>query len=123
MIALSEVQEWISRVCAPRGCVSSVSSEVQGGNLADMRPLVPDRCVVVAISKANAVTSVIYALQVENDGCIKGQPFPLHQPNETKYIWQNRTITKEKISFGSVLRYQAIISIKPQAAQAQCVSL
>ena len=93
--------------------VSSVLSEVQGNNLADnlahMRPLVPNRCtcVVIALSRNSRSTSFIYALQLVNDGCIKGQPFPLHQ-SKGKVFWPNRTITREKISFGTVLRCQAI---------------
>ena len=82
-------------------------SEVQEGNLADILPVVPDCCIIIAISKASAKKSVIYALQLD-DGCIKGPPFQLHQPNGREYIWPNRTITRESISVGSVLRCQAI---------------
>ena len=88
--------------------VSSVLSEVQENNLAHMRPLGPNRCacVVIALSRNSRRTSFIYA-QLVNDGCIKGQPFLLHQPNGKRF-WPNRTITREKISFGTVLRCQAI---------------
>jgi len=82
-------------------------SEVQGDNLADILPVVPDCCIIIAISKASARKSVIYALQLD-DGCIKGSPFQLYQPNGREYIWSNRTITRKNISVGSVLRCLAI---------------
>ena len=88
--------------------VSSVLSEVQGNNIAHMRPLVPNRCtcVVIALSRNSRRTSFFYA-QLVNDGCIKGQPLPLHQSNG-KGFWPNRTISREKISFRTVLTCQAI---------------
>ena len=90
---------------------SSVLPQVQGRCLADITdipPVVPDCCIIIAISKTSFRTSVIYALQLEDGGCIKGTPFRLYQPNGREYIWPNRTITRESISFGSVLRCQAI---------------
>ena len=90
--------------------------EVQGSN-PDMRfargkekRMLPqaNSCVVVALSKNSARTSFVYALQLVNDKCIKGQPFPLHQRNGKESIWPNRTINREEITFGSILRCQAI---------------
>ena len=47
--------------------VSSVLSEVQGNNLAHMRPLGPDgcTCVVMALSRNSRRTSFIYAQLVK----------------------------------------------------------
>ena len=91
---------------------SSVLPQVQGRYRADITdippPVVPDRCFIIAISKDSARMSVIYALQLESDGCIKGRPVRLYQPNGREYIWPNKAITRERISVGSVLRCQAI---------------
>ena len=56
--------------------MSTVLSKVTG-NVQDAA----NRCVVVAISKADCSGSVIYALNRNNDDSFEGDPFQLHQKN------------------------------------------
>lgn len=78
--------------------VSTVLSKVTG-NVEDAA----NRCVVIAISKADCSGSVIYALKRNNDDSFEGDPFQLHQENGL-YIWPNEKIAENGISFGSILR-------------------
>lgn len=78
--------------------MSTVLSKVTG-NVEDAA----NRCVVIAISKADCSGSVIYALKRNNDDSFEGDPFQLHQENGL-YIWPNEKIAENGISFGSILR-------------------
>ena len=65
------------------------------------------RCVVISISKASERTSIIYALQLNNDGSIEGHPFQLYQSNGVECIWPNGIISREDISCRSTLNCRA----------------
>ena len=84
----------------------SVSSPSDRGSCANLPPITP--CgVVVAIAKANSsgITSVIYVIKLDKNECIEGDPFRLCQRNG-RYIWPNEILTRERIRFGSVLKYR-----------------
>lgn len=78
--------------------MSTVLSKLTG-NVEDAA----NRCVVIAISKADCSGSVIYALKRNNDDSFEGDPFQLHQENGLN-IWPNEKIAENGISFGSILR-------------------
>ena len=69
--------------------------------------------VIVAVSKAHSSgkTSVIHGRKLNSDNsddlCGEGHVFQLSQRNFL-YIWENKELSKEKIRFGSVVKYRKV---------------
>ena len=66
-----------------------------------------DLCVIVALSKAHSSgeTSILYGQKLNKDDFGgEGHPFQLTQRNYL-YIWENKTLTEERIRFGSVVKF------------------
>lgn len=66
-------------------------------------------CAIIAVSKAHSSgkTSIIHCCKlnaVDEVDTVEGHPFRLSKP-DFRYIWDNDEVTKEKIHFGSVVKY------------------
>ena len=60
--------------------------------------------VILAVSKHDESSSMIFAREVDSKFNGEGQPFQLWNENDS--VWQNEFVSAEKLAFGSIVTFR-----------------